>query len=391
MLFNIFPKNKNIKKTILNVVSIYLITTILLVVTLGIFYINSQKEQILHTQKQQMDSQANLTINHLKKLHNSSSNDIKYPRIDNIKTAIYDIDKKVIFSQFDKKINTFNKEYFFEDDFVYFIYKVKPYYLGTAYLIIEKPREYKLINTLIKLSIFLILTIIVLVITSFFLAKILIKPLSDNIDLLDKFLKDTTHELNTPIAAILANIEMLNLENMDEKNQKKIHRIKIGATTISSIYDDLSFLILNNKIVSKDENINITNILYSRIEYFKILSDFKNITFVLDVDDDIFLNIDDLKLSRLFDNLISNAIKYSKVSSKINIILSQNYFIIEDEGSGISEENIKHIFERYKRFDTTVGGFGIGYNIIYSIIKEYNININIESKVDIGTKVTLTW
>ncbi len=391
MLFNIFPKNKNIKKTILNVVSIYLITTILLVVTLGFFYINSQKEQILHAQKQRMDSQANLTINQLKKLHNSSSNDIKYPRINNIKTAIYDIDKKVIFSQFDKKIHTFNKEYFFEDDFVYFIYKVKPYYLGTAYLIIEKPREYKLINTLIKLSIFLILTIIVLVITSFFLAKILIKPLSDNIDLLDKFLKDTTHELNTPIAAILANIEMLNLDNMDEKNQKKIHRIKIGATTISSIYDDLSFLILNNKTVSKNENINITNILYSRVEYFKILSDFKNITFVLDIEDDIFLYIDELKLSRLFDNLISNAIKYSKVSSKINIILSQNSFIIEDEGSGISEDNIKHIFERYKRFDTTVGGFGIGYNIIYSIIKEYNIDINIESKVDIGTKVTLTW
>jgi len=64
LLFNILNKNKNknIKQTILNVVSIYLITTISLLLTLGFFYIHSQKEQILHTQKQQMDSQANLTI-----------------------------------------------------------------------------------------------------------------------------------------------------------------------------------------------------------------------------------------------------------------------------------------------------------------------------------------
>ena len=221
--------------------------------------------------------------------------------------------------------------------------------------------------------------------------KILIRPLSDNINLLDKFLKDTTHELNTPIAAILGNIEMLNLENMDEKNKKKINRIRIGAITISSIYDDLSFLILNNKIISKNEILNVSDILYTRVEYFKILSDVKNISFNIDIKDNVMLEIDTLKLSRLFDNLISNAIKYSPPSSTIKITLDDNLFIIEDQGQGMSEDNIKQIFQRYKRFDTTVGGFGIGYNIIHNIIKEYDIDIEIKSEIDVGTKVILTW
>jgi len=390
--FNILPKNKSVRKTILNVVSIYLITTILLILTLSFIYVDSQKDQLLQSQKQQIDYQAKQLINQLEDLHNGiSNNNIMYPELDDIQTAIYDIDKNIIFSTFGEKNIEFDKQYFYLDDNVYFIYKVEPYYLGAAYLIIQKHREYKLVNTLIKLAISLFFVILFLIFTSFFLVKILIRPLSDNINLLDKFLKDTTHELNTPIAAILGNIEMLNLENMDEKNKKKINRIRIGAITISSIYDDLSFLILNNKIISKNEILNVSDILYTRVEYFKILSDVKNISFNIDIKDNVMLEIDTLKLSRLFDNLISNAIKYSPPSSTIKITLDDNLFIIEDQGQGMSEDNIKQIFQRYKRFDTTVGGFGIGYNIIHNIIKEYDIDIEIKSEIDVGTKVILTW
>lgn len=392
MWFNILPKNKSVRKTILNVVSIYLITTILLILTLSFIYVDSQKDQLLQSQKQQIDYQAKQLINQLEDLHNGiSNNNIMYPELDDIQTAIYDIDKNIIFSTFGEKNIEFDKQYFYLDDNVYFIYKVEPYYLGAAYLIIQKHREYKLVNTLIKLAISLFFVILFLIFTSFFLVKILIRPLSDNINLLDKFLKDTTHELNTPIAAILGNIEMLNLENMDEKNKKKINRIRIGAITISSIYDDLSFLILNNKIISKNEILNVSDILYTRVEYFKILSDVKNISFNIDIKDNVMLEIDTLKLSRLFDNLISNAIKYSPPSSTIKITLDDNLFIIEDQGQGMSEDNIKQIFQRYKRFDTTVGGFGIGYNIIHNIIKEYDIDIEIKSEIDVGTKVILTW
>lgn len=97
MWFNILPKNKSVRKTILNVVSIYLITTILLILTLSFIYVDSQKDQLLQSQKQQIDYQAKQLINQLEDLHNGiSNNNIMYPELDDIQTAIYDIDKNIM-------------------------------------------------------------------------------------------------------------------------------------------------------------------------------------------------------------------------------------------------------------------------------------------------------
>ena len=65
--------------------------------------------------------------------------------------------------------------------------------------------------------------------------------------------------------------------------------------------------------------------------------------------------------------------------------------MIEDFGIGMDQNEIKNIFTRYKRFNKNVGGFGIGYNIIYSIIKEYNMKLDIKSQKNKGTKVILKW
>ena len=101
--------------------------------------------------------------------------------------------------------------------------------------------------------------------------------------------------------------------------------------------------------------------------------------------------IDLKKLSKLIDNLISNAIKYNKVNGFINITLRNNILSIKDSGKGIKEEQLELLYDRYSRFDKTVGGFGIGLNIVSMICKEYNLNIDIQSKVKIGTKVELRW
>jgi len=385
------PNNKNVKKTILNVVGVYLTTTILLVLALSFIYIQNQKDQFKNLQIQQSNTEAKYIIEQLELLHDNIINEIAiYPR-NNINSAIYDIDKNLIFSTFKEDVKLSNESYFFKDNYNYYIYKIDPYYLGASFLLIQKPMHYNLNNAIVKIIIIVLFVILILIFTSLILAKMLIKPLSDNLDELDKFIKDTTHELNTPISAILNNIEMLNLNTIDEKNIKKINRIKIGATTISTIYDDLSFLLLHDKQKSNNESLNISTILKDRIEYFQILAHMKNIVFEVDIKDDIYLLIDKVKIQRVFDNLISNSIKYSNINSTIKITLDENSFIIYDEGIGMNEDEIKDIFIRYKRFNTSVGGFGIGYNIIHTILQEYNISIDIESKKDKFTKVTLRW
>ena len=75
----------------------------------------------------------------------------------------------------------------------------------------------------------------------------------------------------------------------------------------------------------------------------------------------------------------------------VKIVLTKNGFSIEDSGKGISKENLENLFVRYSRFDKSVGGFGIGLNIVSLITKEYDFSINVKSELNIGTKVEIKW
>ena len=121
------------------------------------------------------------------------------------------------------------------------------------------------------------------------------------------------------------------------------------------------------------------------------MANIKNVKLHVDIKDDAYFNADKQKIERLIDNILSNAIKYTNKKTIINIILTSSILSITDEGKGMSEDEISKIFQRYKRFDKTQGGFGIGYSIIKSIIDEYNIKIKIQSQINKGTKVTLKW
>ena len=209
--------------------------------------------------------------------------------------------------------------------------------------------------------------------------------------MLDRFIKDTTHELNTPIAAILSNIQMINKDNIDEKLAKKINRIEIGAKTISNIYEDLTFVSLNNQIISNNEKLYFSQILNQRVDFFKSIASSKKIEFILDIKDDIFIVCDVKKLSKLIDNILSNAIKYNKFQGFIKVTLKDKILIIEDSGKGMSKDNLSNLFTRYKRFDKSVGGFGIGLNIVSLIAKEYDLKIDVISKIDVGTRIKIKW
>ena len=124
------------------------------------------------------------------------------------------------------------------------------------------------------------------------------------------------------------------------------------------------------------------------IAYFNELIQKKNISLEL-TKEDCQLLITPSKAKMLINNLLSNAIKYSPPNKKITIIIKQSSFVIIDEGIGIAKEKLDTIFQPYKRASSYAGGFGIGLNIVDTIVKEYNYTINIASKENKGTTVTL--
>jgi len=383
---------KSETRTLLGFSLLYSFLVLVIISGISFIYYKFQKDLMLQEKRHLLQEYSNDLIFQLKDLHINFDKYKFYPRDEKFNSAIFDSDKKLIFSTLKSKDVKFDKVAYISKNMIHFIEEPESYYLGAKYVIMEVPDDNLWFN-LVKNDIitYSLIAFIFMLILGYFISKLFLKPMRDALHLLDRFIKDTTHELNTPISAIITNIEMIDKDDLDEKVLRKINRIDIGAKTISNIYEDLTFLTLNNKIISQNEELDLSNILEQRVEYFSSLATIKKINFVLNIKKDVYLNIDIKKISKLIDNLISNAIKYNKIAGTITVGLEDNILIIEDTGKGMNKENLSNLFERYSRFDKSVGGFGIGLNIVSLIAKEYNLNINVVSKINEGTKIEVKW
>lgn len=383
---------KSETRTLLGFGFIYIVLILIIISSFSFLYYNFQKDLMLQKERQNLQKYSNDLIFKLKNIHINFDKYNIYPRDKRFNSAIYDSEKKLIFSTFKSQDIDFEKVEYLKNSKIYFIKEPESFYLGAKYVIIEIDED-KYWFEKVKKEILVIsfIFLVIMLILGYFLSKLFLRPMRDALHLLDRFIKDTTHELNTPISAIITNIEMIDRTTLDIKMAKKINRIEIGAKTVSNIYEDLTYITLENKIISQNENLNLSNILYQRVEYFKSLANVKKINFNLDILPNVYIMCDYKKISKVVDNILSNAIKYNKIYGKISIVLKKNYLCIKDTGKGIHKDALNNLFERYSRFDKSVGGFGIGLNIVYLIIKEYGYKIDISSEIKKGTKVEIKW
>lgn len=235
---------------------------------------------------------------------------------------------------------------------------------------------------------FAIMAFCILGLIAYVLVKIALKPLEDKIVTLNRFIKDSTHELNTPLSVILMSIEQLEQQNLE--NNAKFTRIKLAAKSLSGVYSDLVFYNFPNTLETKKEKLDLKILLEERLEYFKVFFEQKKILLRLDLNQ---ANIFAAKsqISKLIDNLLSNAIKYNKKGGTISIILKTNFLSIADTGCGILKSNLNRIFDRYARFNTDQGGFGIGLSLVKKVCDDNDIKIICESVENEGSVFKLNW
>ena len=383
---------KSETRTLLGFSFLYSFLVLVILSVVSYLYYQFQKDLMLQEKRQVLQNYSNDLIFRLKDLHvNIDKNNI-YPRDERFNSAIFDSNKKKIFSTLKSNDVSLDDIIYLSHNQIHFIKEPESYYLGSKYIIVEVIDDgiwFEVIRYKIGISFLLAFTF--MMVLGYFILKQVLKPMRDALHLLDRFIKDTTHELNTPVTAIITNIEMIDKSSLDARLLKKINRIEIGAKTISNIYEDLTFVTLNNQIISKNEDINLSNLLKQRVDYFNSLATIKRVNFYLNIKDDVFIVCDIKKITKLIDNILSNAIKYNKIAGFIKVKLNYNILSIEDSGKGIEKENLKNLFERYSRFDKSVGGFGIGLNIVSLIAKEYNLKIDIKSQINVGTTVEITW
>ncbi len=382
---------KSEKKSLLRFLTLYLLLGTLVILLLSLFYYQSQEKLMFSNQRTVLSTYAYEQIKRLKSLHNYFDDRRTYPRDHRFKSAIYDLEEVQIFSLLENKMIKFDEEIYQAGGKIHLVKILDNYYLGAKFLFIEVDDDRIWHQeTMKRIGIYGSLAFLILLLFSFLLAKLFLKPMRDSIMLLDRFIKDTTHELNTPLSAILANIEMMDKDVMIEKNRKKLDRITIAAKTVSTLYEDLTYLTLEHERENEDEELDLRKIIIERIDYFESLSRSRQITIRRDLQEEQFV-MDRKKFIRIVDNLISNAIKYNKRGGSINIILSEGKLVIEDTGIGIDEEKIPYIFDRYLRFNSSEGGFGIGLSIVKKIMDEYAMHIEVDSTLGRGTRMILTW
>lgn len=357
----------------------------------SLFYYETQEKLFLAQQRATLTKYAYIQTKRLKVLHHYFYERKTYPRDERFKSAIYDIDLNRIFSLLENEDIRFDEDIYIANNYIHFVKSLDVYFLGAKYLILEIKDDGGWRDEIWKTIIgYGLLAFMLFMLFGLYLAKLFLKPMRDSIVLLDRFIKDTTHELNTPLSAILANIEMMDTSVMVEKNRKKLTRINIAAKTVSTLYKDLTFLTLEQDKKNHNEEIYIKNEVLDRIEYFDILARSKNITVKYELDDSTII-MDKRKFVRVLDNLLSNAIKYNIRGGKIEIVLGMNELTVLDTGIGIPEEKIPFMFDRYMRFNKSEGGFGVGLSIVKKILDEYKIKIDVHSKVGVGTRIVLSW
>lgn len=382
----------NEKKSLHRFLVLYIIMMISIISLISIYYYQYQKQLMMLNERVVLSDYASEQARKIKSLHFLFPEQNTYPRDDRFRSAIYDLEYQKIFSLIKSSDIDFDKElYITKDKKIHFIKVFDDYYLGAKYLILEIDDDgLWMYNTWHDIIFYGGFGILLFSIIGFFLLNLFLSPMKTSLSILDRFIKDTTHELNTPLSAILTNIEMMDLSKISEDNRKKINRINIAAKTVSVLYNDLTYATLESDIYASNEKINLKNIIEERVEYFDILAKSKAIDFNLDLNDS-FLVVNKNKFTRVVDNLISNAIKYNRRKGTIGIKLLKNSLTVEDSGLGIEANKLEYIFDRYSRFNNSEGGFGIGLSIVKDIVNEYKMNIKVKSQINKGTSITITW
>lgn len=367
---------------------IQVILTLLIAFIPIYFYLDASFENQNIKDKMNLKNYASSVISKIEAFEKENSTVFYFPRSNIFSSGIFDKDNRVIFSLLKRNNTNFNDDFEKTTDKICYKQYLPQNILDANSLIVCKDIDnsqviYNAIILLLSISFFIFLS-------SFFVIKQSVEPYRKLNQYLDDFLKDAMHELKTPIGVARINADMLQLRL---KNDKYILRIKSALKNMTVIYEDLEYYMQQNVVKDEKRNIDFSNFLEKRVEFFNDLAVSKNIKIENTIEKNIMINFNEIELFRIIDNNISNAIKYSKDSSKISVVLENKgeglRLIFTDEGIGINDT--KKIFQRYYRGDKITGGFGIGLSIVKNICQKNKIKIEVYSEINNGSKFIYTF
>jgi signal transduction histidine kinase len=202
------------------------------------------------------------------------------------------------------------------------------------------------------------------------------------------------HDLRNPIGAIETLALMMEMEDLDNETHENLEMIKASCVKARGIIGDLLDAANNENInIIETQRTEMNHFLKNIINEWKIQKEAKNNIFLISSKNQVFVEINCEKFQRVMDNLITNALKFSKNNNKIEIYLSakNGSAIVEvrDYGLGIPEELLPHIFERFSKARRPglrgEQSTGLGLSISKQIIENHQGSIDVTSEETKGS------
>lgn len=221
--------------------------------------------------------------------------------------------------------------------------------------------------------------------------------LKQNDDLRRDLMANVSHDLKTPLTMIKAYAEMVkDFSYKDkEKRENDLNIIIDEVDRLNILVNDILELSkLESNIESLNcENFNLSILISTIIDRFKIYSLTEKFSFITNIPDEIIINADKMKIEQVIYNLISNAINYTSNKRKIYVnvyqINNKTRVSISDVGNGINKKDLKNIWNKYYKTDkkhrrNTIGT-GLGLSIVKHILELHNYSYGVITKKNKGT------
>ncbi len=269
-----------------------------------------------------------------------------------------------------------------------------------AYIYLYFAENKGLFNRLTKFSLISII-LSIFIISSLIMTMIIIVKQRQLADMKNDFVNNMTHELKTPISTISLAAQMLGDTTIDESMKdipalskmilQESERLAFQVEKILQIA-----IIERGKVKYKFDYYDAHNIIEEIKESFNLKISSKQGKIILNLKaEKSIVYVDKMHFSNVIYNLIDNAIKYAKEDVPPEIIISTKnvghelLIEIQDNGIGISKENLKHIFDKFYRVNTgnihNVKGFGLGLSYVKRIVADFKGTITAKSKLGEGT------
>lgn len=205
-------------------------------------------------------------------------------------------------------------------------------------------------------------------------------------------LADISHQLKTPLTSMTVMCDLLKNEQ-DEENRKKF------LNSIDFQLEKMNWLIITllklskidaGTVTFKKENYNLLNSVNNAISSFQIIAELKSINIVKKIDENIFVSGDEKWDTEAFSNIIKNCLEHTYDNGMLEISANENSIftelVIKDNGTGIEEKELKHIFERfYHGKNSSNQSVGIGLALAKTVLQHDQATIDVESKIGQGT------